>query len=69
MEETKREDFEIDTASESDIEIPPLERNANGRVICPGHPKMCLWSGSFPGFDCLCDECDYRTQCFPKTAQ
>ena len=38
----------------SDIELTPSY-----------HGKDCLGSGDFPGYDCLCDECDYFLACFP----
>lgn len=27
--------------------------------------KECLGNGSWPGYECCCDECDYYLECFP----
>ena len=53
-----------------DIEMPPVERDPSGTLICPGHPKLCLGSGDFaPLFECCCDECDYYLACFPSNIE
>ena len=44
----------------------PIEIDITGTPICPGHPKICLGSGEFPGFPLCCDECDYLGECFPN---
>lgn len=46
--------------------LPPIEYDVTGTPLCPGHPKICLGSGDFPGFECCCDECDHFLKCFPE---
>lgn len=48
------------------VEMPRIEYDVTGTPICPGHPKICLGSGDFPGFECCCDECDYCLDCYPE---
>ena len=43
----------------------PIVIDVTGTPLCPGHPKICLGSGEFPGFPLCCDECDYLGACFP----
>lgn len=57
---------ELDWGDTSDVEAPPLVRNGNGELLCPGHPKMCLHSGDFELFECACDECDHFLECYPE---
>ena len=51
-------------------EVPPADLpvviDVTGTPLCPGHPKICLGSGDFPGFDCCCDSCDFYLACFPE---
>lgn len=51
-----------DTDDTSEIELDP-----SGTPLTPGHPKICLGSGAFPGFECCCDNCDFFLKCFPKS--
>lgn len=44
-----------------DVEIV---KDVTGTPLTPGHPKMCLGNGGFPGFEICCDECDYYLKCF-----
>lgn len=44
----------------------PIEIDVTGTPLIPGHPKVCLGSGNFIGFDCCCDECDYFLKCYPE---
>ena len=60
------EDFDKILEENADVDVPTLERDVTGTPICPGHPKLCLGSGDFPGFECCCDECDYFLACFPE---
>lgn len=50
------------------VEDPiPTERDpGTGQLITPGYPKICLSSGTFPGFKRCCDECDYFLECYPE---
>ena len=41
----------------------PIEIDVTGTPLIPGHPKVCLGSGDFPGFPLCCDECDYLAKC------
>lgn len=41
-----------------------LVKDITGTTLTPGHPKMCLGNGDFPGFECCCDNCDYYLKCF-----
>ena len=50
----------------ADVEIPALERDVTGTLICPGVPKMCLGSDYYPMFPLCCDNCDYFLKCFPE---
>ena len=43
----------------------PIVIDVTCTPLIPGHPKVCLGSGKFPGFDLCCDECDYLGACFP----
>ena len=62
----EREAEELKKLDTSGVDFPRLERDISGTLICPGHPKLCLGSGDFPGFECCCDECDYYLECFPE---
>ena len=65
--EAEAERFDGILAECKDIEVPPIERDPSGTLICPGHPKLCLGSGDFaPLFECCCDECDHLEVCFPN---
>lgn len=41
----------------------------SGVPLAPGHPKLCLGSGTFPTFECCCDNCDHFLKCFPGTGR
>lgn len=28
--------------------------------------RECLGNGTWPGYECCCDECDYLLECFPE---
>lgn len=51
----------------SDIDVPKVERLPDGKVVCPGSPKTCLWAGWCPDFERICDSCPYQPQCFPSS--
>ena len=52
------------------IDVPPIERDPSGTLICPGHPKLCLGSGDFaPMFERYCDKCGHCLECFPDWNQ
>lgn len=44
----------------------PIVIDVTGTPLIPGHPKVCLGLGKFPGFDLCCDECDHYQKCYPK---
>lgn len=67
--EKEVECFDKILAEAPDVDLPPLERDPSGTLICPGHPKLCLGSGYFaPMFECCCDECDHLDTCYPQKA-
>lgn len=40
---------------------------STGTKLTPSyHGKECLGNGSWPGYECCCDECDYYLNCFPE---
>ena len=49
----------------SDIDAPKLEHLPDGKTVCPGSPKTCLWAGWCPGFERICDSCPYQLRCYP----
>lgn len=64
---TERELYAMMNENDSDADLPKAI-DVTGVYLCPGHPKICLGSGEFPGFECCCDECGYYTKCFPEWA-
>lgn len=39
---------------------------STGTKLTPSlHGRECLGNGSWPGYECCCDECDYYLECFP----
>lgn len=42
-----------------DHSIPPLAPSSGG--------KECLGNGTWPGYECQCDECDHCLECFPES--
>lgn len=49
----------------TDGEVLETDVDPSGTPIAPGHPKICLGSGSFPGFEVCCDNCPHFLKCFP----
>lgn len=40
---------------------------STGTKLTPSyHGKECLGNGSWVGYECCCDECDYYLECFPE---
>ena len=61
--EARNERFDKIRTLYEGIEALSIERDVTGTPICPGHPKICLGSGNFPGIECCCDECDHLARC------
>lgn len=49
----------------SGVDVPKIEHLPDGKTVCPGSPKTCLWAGWCPGFDRICDECLHQMRCYP----
>ena len=44
--------------------------DVTGTKLTPSyHGKECLGNGSWVGYECCCDECDFYLACFPEAAQ
>lgn len=63
--EALAEKYDEELKEAPDVKLP-VDHDVTGTPLCPGHPKICLGNGIFPGFECCCDECDYFLQCFPE---
>lgn len=47
----------------------PILDPATGTMLQPScHGKECLGNGTWLGYECCCDECDYYLDCFPPFA-
>lgn len=51
----------------SDIDAPKIEHLPDGKTVCPGSPKTCLWAGWCPGFERICGDCPHQTRCYPSS--
>ena len=51
----------------SGIDVPKVEHLPDGKTVCPGSPKTCLWAGWCPGFERFCDDCLHQTRCYPSS--
>lgn len=52
---------DLDAATD---DVPQLVQLSDGKSVCPGSPKTCLWAGWCPGFERFCDSCPYQLRCF-----
>lgn len=52
------------TGETIEVDVDP-----SGTPLAPGHPKICLGSGTFPTFECCCDNCDHYLKCFPAAGR
>lgn len=52
-------------SGEPGAEAIEVDIDPSGTPLAPGHPKICLGSGTFPTHECCCDNCDHYLKCFP----
>ena len=36
-------------------------------ILFPGDPDLCRGNGAYTGYPYCCDECDFRTDCYPES--
>ena len=47
----------------------PILDPGTGIMLQPScYGKECLGNGTWPGYECCCDECDYYLDCYPVWA-
>jgi plasmid stability protein len=44
---------------------PYLDPSTGTKLTPSPQGRECLGNGSWPGYECCCDECDYYLVCFP----